>query len=135
SCRLPEENVELVERAGPALAMLVAARRIGKRAVDQGQFGLVADGTQLDPHGRFMAARRGVIAIGVMRPGADQPHRLLDLEILARRGKDATSFLPPLDAPGPARPDIDHTFVDGDTRRAHPLSELRLLRPRCEHAL
>ena len=68
--------------------MILEARRIEERPVQQREFGLLAalvvsEGAQFDVHRGLVTSRIGVIAVGVMGPGEDQPLRTLDLEVFA----------------------------------------------------
>ena len=58
--------------------------RIGKGTMDERELGPIAQGAQLDAHRRLMAPRAREIAIGVMRPGEDEPLRRNDVEIDTR---------------------------------------------------
>ena len=91
SCCPPQEGLELVERAAPALVVGVAARRVGERAVDQRQLGLVAERAELEAHRRLVAARARRVVGGVMRPGEDQALGPLDLDIACPRSRNSAS--------------------------------------------
>src|SRR4051812_46361482 len=80
-----QERLELVERARPAPVVVVAARRVGERAMHQGELGLAGQRAQCDAHRRFVAARAAVVVTGMMGPGEDQPLGPLHLQIDTRR--------------------------------------------------
>src|SRR5262249_40856791 len=134
SCWPPHVGLELVERTGPALAMVLAARRIGERTVDQGELGLVAERAELEMHRRLVAARARQIGGLVMSPGEDQTLGPLDLDVLARRHEIARRVTA-AQVPRTARPRVELHLVDMDVGWAHPLDEVVLHDPGVEHAL